>query len=76
MKTGVDDIVEELEERFGPQYMDDLTPEEMTEEVLQILVDLELPELEEHLEKYDGKKFTTIGKIKFLNEIEEKTGGL
>jgi hypothetical protein len=72
VKTGENDIVEVLEKRHGEYYMDELTPEEFTEQVLQALVDEELPELEKHLEKFEGKQFTTLGKIQLLSEIEDK----
>lgn len=72
MNTSIDDIVGVVEDRHKEQYMDELSPEEFVQEALQALVDEELPELEKSLERYEGKQFTTLGKIEFLSEIEEE----
>lgn len=72
MNTSIDDIVGVVEDRHEEQYMDELSPEEFVQEALQALVDEELPELEKRLERYEGKQFTTLGKIEFLSEIEEE----
>ena len=71
MNTSIDDIVGVVEDRHEEQYMDELSPEEFVQEALQALVDEELPELEKRLERYEGKQFTTLGKIELLSEIEE-----
>lgn len=73
MKTGVEDIVDRIEERTEPYYMDEMTPEEFTTAVLNALVEEELPHLQEELERFDSKKYTTIGKVEFLEEIREVT---
>lgn len=71
MKTDVEDIVDRMEEQFPPQYMDEMTPEEFTIAVLNAFVEEELPHLQDELERFSGKKFTTAGKVDYLNEIRE-----
>lgn len=72
MKTSIDDIVGLIESRHDEYYMDKLSPEEFVAEAFRALVDQELDNQREELQRFDGKKFTTMGKIDLLNEIEQE----
>lgn len=72
MKTSVPTVVEWIEGRHDEDFMDELTPEEMVSEVLRAVVEKELPELEQELERFAGKNYTTLGKIEFLGELRDE----
>jgi len=49
----------------------DIGLEEIVTATLQNLVDHRIPDIEEELEKHQGKKFITFGRLKELEEIQE-----
>ena len=72
MKTDVETVVDWIEERHDEYFMDELAPEELVSEVFQAVVENELPELEQELERFAGKNYTTLGKIEFLEELRDE----
>lgn len=71
-----DDVVEKIDkdyaEVFRGEIRKDVFVEEIIEAVFSAYTELKMPELEQELERFKDKKYTTIGKIKLLEEIREE----
>lgn len=72
MKTSKEDIHRHIRNVYGNDVQE-ASVEEMIGLVLDALVEEELPHQREELKRFDGKKFTTAGKVDFLEEIRRVT---
>jgi len=72
MKTNKEDIYEHMTEQYGSEAVKEASTNTMIDMVLQSLVDLELPEVEDKMERYEGTQFTDLGKLKMLESIQEE----
>lgn len=72
MKTSKEDIYEHMTEQYGTEAVKEANTNTTIDMVLQALVDLELPEIEDKIERYEGTQFTDLGRLKLLEEIQEE----
>jgi len=61
------ELVEKVEERTPS----DVNAEPVIDTVLAAYAEVRLPELEEELGKFEGKRFTTLGRIEEVEELKD-----
>lgn len=72
MKTSKEDIYDHMTEQYGADAVKEASTNTLIDMILQSLVDLEMPEIEDKIERYEGTQFADLGKLKLLEEIQEE----
>jgi len=67
MNTDSKEVADALEEKYGFETEERL--EDIVDAAFRELAEQELPELQQELERFEGKKFTVLGKIEFLESL-------
>lgn len=72
MKTSKEDIYEHMTEQYGSEAVKEASTNTMIDMILQSLVDLEMPEIQDKIERYEGTQFTDLGRLKLLEDLQEE----
>jgi len=78
MQTDVEKLTESVGEKYDFSRKTigvDVDLNQIIEAALRELVDSELDEIESELQRFQGKKYTTLGKADFLKELDEELRG-
>lgn len=68
MKTTLEDIINGMEEKHG--NLREIPPQGLVMLGFRELAEQERPHLEKRLKRFEGKKFTTLGKLELLEDLE------
>lgn len=67
MKTTITEIADEVDKRLD----ENTSTENIIRESFQVLAEKEVSKLQNKLRMFEGKNFTTIGKIELLEEMKD-----